>query len=188
MIHGSSRRLLQSIAASFGVWGYRSRFLRSIMNVIAIIVNHSCQNFETSNLKFSFQSSHTISQLPLSLSRKMSILTMSLVSTNSLTNFAVTFMPVLVPPSSPVQFNKMTNSLTNSLTNPQQAKQPAVAIGTKATLEIATCGSGPGVSYGAMHAPQTVGTMGNFALSIFDPTHSRSDCNTRSKSNACHTW
>jgi hypothetical protein len=96
--------------------------------------------------------------------------------------------PVLVPPSSPVQFNKMTNSLTNSLTNPQQAKQPAVAIGTKATLEIATCGSGPGVSYGAMHAPQTVGTMGNFALSIFDPTHSRSDCNTRSKSNACHTW
>ena len=40
MIHGSSR-LLQSIAASFGGWGYRNRFLRSIMNVIAIIVNHS---------------------------------------------------------------------------------------------------------------------------------------------------
>ena len=33
MIHGSSRRLLQSIAASFGVWGYRNRFLRSIMIV-----------------------------------------------------------------------------------------------------------------------------------------------------------
>ena len=32
MIHGSSRRLLQSIAASFGVRGYRNRFLRSIMN------------------------------------------------------------------------------------------------------------------------------------------------------------
>ena len=89
-------------------------------------------------------------------------------------------MPVLVPrheplllcaseyknPSSPVQFK-----MTNSLTNPQQAKQPAVAIGTKATLEIAKRGSGPGVSYGAIHAPQTVGTMGN-ALSIFDPTHS----------------
>jgi len=41
MIHGSSRRLLQSIAASFGGWGYRNRFLRSIMNVIATIVNHS---------------------------------------------------------------------------------------------------------------------------------------------------
>ena len=34
MIHGSSRRILQFIAASFGVWGYRNRFLRSIMNVI----------------------------------------------------------------------------------------------------------------------------------------------------------
>ena len=26
MIHGSSRRLLHSIVASFGVWGYRNRF------------------------------------------------------------------------------------------------------------------------------------------------------------------
>ena len=34
MIHGSSRRILQFIAASFGVWGYRNRFLRSIMNVV----------------------------------------------------------------------------------------------------------------------------------------------------------
>ena len=89
-------------------------------------------------------------------------------------------MPVLVPrheplllcaskyknPSSPVQFK-----MTNSLTNLQQAKPPAVAIETKAFLEIAKRGSGPGVSYGAMSAPQTVGTMGN-ALSIFDPTHS----------------
>ena len=32
MIHGASRRLLQSSAASFGVWGYCNRFLRSIMN------------------------------------------------------------------------------------------------------------------------------------------------------------
>ena len=31
MIHGSSRRILQFIAASFGVWGYCNRFLRSIM-------------------------------------------------------------------------------------------------------------------------------------------------------------
>jgi len=34
MIHGSSWRILQFIAASFGVWGYRNRFLRSIMNVV----------------------------------------------------------------------------------------------------------------------------------------------------------
>ena len=34
MIRGSSRRLLPSIAASFGVWGHRDRFLRSLMNVI----------------------------------------------------------------------------------------------------------------------------------------------------------
>ena len=43
MIHGSSRRLLQFIAASFGVGGYRNRFLRSIMNVIQHLLNHSSQ-------------------------------------------------------------------------------------------------------------------------------------------------
>ena len=43
MIHGSSRRILQFIAASFGVWGYRNRFLRSIMNVIQHLLNHSSQ-------------------------------------------------------------------------------------------------------------------------------------------------
>ena len=34
MIHGSSLRLLQSIAASFGVWGYRNRFLWFMVNVV----------------------------------------------------------------------------------------------------------------------------------------------------------
>ena len=43
MIHGSFRRLLQFIAASFGVWGYRNRFLRSIMNVVQHLLNHSSQ-------------------------------------------------------------------------------------------------------------------------------------------------
>ena len=43
MIHGSSRRILQFIAASFDVWGYRNRFLRSIMNVIQHLLNHSSQ-------------------------------------------------------------------------------------------------------------------------------------------------
>ena len=62
------------------------------------------------------------------------------------------------------------NDLRFKLTKSQQlAKQPAVAIETKATKETATFGSGPGVPHGAMSAPQTVPTMGN-VNSIFDPT------------------
>jgi hypothetical protein len=48
MIHGSSRRLLQSIAASFGVWGYRNRFLRSITNVSTQVK----KKIETSEILF----------------------------------------------------------------------------------------------------------------------------------------
>ena len=57
------------------------------------------------------------------------------------------------------------------LTKSQQlAKQPAVPTETKATREMATFGSRPGMSSGAMSAPpQTVTTMGN-VLSIFDQT------------------
>ena len=57
------------------------------------------------------------------------------------------------------------------LTKSQQlAKQPAVPTETKATREMATVGSRPGMSSGAMSAPpQTVTTMGK-VLSIFDPT------------------
>ena len=57
------------------------------------------------------------------------------------------------------------------LTKSQQlAKQPAVPTETKATREMATFGSRPGMSSGAMSAPpQTVTTMGK-VLSIFDPT------------------
>ena len=64
MIHGSSLRLLQSIAASFGVWGYRNRFLRSIMNVVTKILAPQSQKtsaeipFELTNaerMDFTFQ-------------------------------------------------------------------------------------------------------------------------------------
>ena len=57
MIHGSSLRLLQSIAASFGVWGYRNRFLRSIMNVVPRSWHHSSQKkISKPQLKFPLSS------------------------------------------------------------------------------------------------------------------------------------
>ena len=59
MIHGSSRRILQFIAASFDVWGYRNRFLRSIMNVIQHLLNHSSQKKNMKPpLKFSLRMSN----------------------------------------------------------------------------------------------------------------------------------
>jgi hypothetical protein len=51
----------------------------------------------------------------------------------------------------------------------QLAKQPAVAIETKATQETATFGRRTGVPRGAMSAPQNLPTMGN-VNSIFDPS------------------
>jgi hypothetical protein len=64
---------------------------------------------------------------------------------------------------------KMTNWLKN-----QPAKQPAVAAETKATLGLKKCGNCPGVPFGAMSAPQTVGTTGN-AWTTFYPTTRKSD-------------
>ena len=59
MIHGSSLRLLQSIAASFGVWGYRNRFLRSIMNVVPRSWHHSSQKkISKPQLKFPLRHRH----------------------------------------------------------------------------------------------------------------------------------
>ena len=49
MIHGASRLILQFIAASFGVWAYRNRFLRSIMNVVQHFLNQSNFFLETSS-------------------------------------------------------------------------------------------------------------------------------------------
>ena len=71
--------------------------------------------------------------------------------------------PEIQDPSSSVR-SKMTKSL------PQQAKQPAVAIQTKATLRTTQCGGSLGVVYGAMGAPPSVSAMGN-APTTFDPPH-----------------
>jgi hypothetical protein len=68
------------------------------------------------------------------------------------------------------EYTPSSNDFQFKLTKSQQlAKQPAVAIETKATEETATFGRRPGVPHEAMSAPQTVPTIGN-ASSIFDPT------------------
>jgi len=66
--------------------------------------------------------------------------------------------------------------MTKSLT-PQQAKQPAVAIQTKATRRTTQCGGSPGVVYETMCAPPSVSAMGN-APTTFDPP-GKSDFNSK---------